>query len=1541
MSKYFKWVGITIAIPFLLFTILFLLFYFPPFQNWAVRQATAYASERMGLDISIGHVRLAFPLDLAIEQVKVFEPNDSLPQVNDTVADINEAKVSIQLLPLFRSHVMIDQLSLRQMNVNTTHFIPNIRIKGKVGNLNVTAHGINLKQSTIRVNDALLADANLLVEMSDTVPPDTTPSQNFWKIQMDRVKIKNTAFALHLPGDTMSVKAHMGDALAQNTLLDLGNALYRSKHISLKKGAVTYDLNFEPKVSGFDPNHLSFNALNLQADDFSYGDSKLGLKVLSASFREKSGLDVTHLQGPFAMDSLRLSLPGVRVKTTSGTDLALNYAMDMNAFDEQSPGSLNAKVKGQVGKQDLMTFVGPSLPRQLVNKWPVQPLVVVGSVRGNMQKAHLKDVHLAIPSVIKLRADGFVANVVDPERLKANLDVDAYTGNLDFVESMLDRDLAHTIRIPQGIGLKTQVNIDGERYTFTKLTATQGGGNLRGNAYVDLGRMRYQANLTAQRLPLQNFLPHMGLSPFTGTLVAQGAGTDLMSPATALQLKAQIKSFRYGDYDLSGVDADANVRQGHILADIASRNPLLSGNIQLNALTQSKRLRATVSGDVTQVDLHTLGLSQQPLKAAICAHIDVESDLKQFHKVQGFISDITVITDKKNYRLHDVVLDVLTSRDTTHAVINSGDFALNMDGSGGYEHLLKRGNGFVNELQNQLKNKYIDQVRLRERLPDAHIYLTSGKDNILSSILGGYSAQFDNVFMNLTSSPVTGLNGKLQIDSLVYDSIQVDTVRFNFKSDKDNMTYTAQVRNGRNNPQYVFNALFDGAINEKGTYLKARLYDWDDRLGVRLALQGSMEQNGIKLHLFGEKPVLGYKEFSVNDSNYIFLGDDRRVSADMVLQAADGMGVQIYTDDTNTEALQDLTVNLHRFNIGEALTMIPYTPNVQGILDGDFHLIQTPDQLSLSSSVAVKKMAYEGSPMGNIGTEFTYMPKSDGSHYVDGILTHEGVEVGTLSGTYRSQGKGYLDATLGLNRLPVDLINGFIPDKIIGFKGYAEGDLSIQGALNKPDVNGEVYLDSTYIFSEPYGVEMRFANDPVTITKSRLLFENFEMFSHNESPLNVKGYFDFSDIDRMRLDMTMRAENFLLVDAQETARSEAYGKAYVNFMGTMRGLVDNLQMRGKLDVLGTTDLNYNLKDSPLSTDNQLEGLVEFVDFRDTTRQVINRPPLTGFNMDLSVNIDDGAHVDCFLNADHSNYIDIVGGGDMRMRYNIADDLRLTGRYTIGSGEMKYSLPIIPLKTFEIEDGSYIEFTGDPMNPRLRLRATETIKSTVGDNSGDGRSVEFICGVVVSKTLQDMGLEFVIEAPEDMTVQNQLQSMTKEGRGKVAVTMLTTGMYLADGNTNSFTMNSALSAFLNSQINQISGKALRSMDVSFGVDNSFDQNGMHTDYSFKFAKRFWNNRLRIVIGGKLSSGANVTPQEQTFFDNVTFEYRLSPTSNKYLNLYYQRDSYDWLEGNVSKFGGGFLWKRKLASLKDLFRFNRDNDALPDLPADSISKESIAK
>jgi hypothetical protein len=1130
---------------------------------------------------------------------------------------------------------------------------------------------------------------------------------------------------------------------------------------------------------------------------------------------------------------------------------------------------------------------------------------------------------------------------MDSTRLKAHVNVKAQTGKLDFAIAMLDRETRQMVRIPQGITLNGNVEVNGNQYA-SDFVASQGGGTLRGGLIFDAPKMAYNVKLAAHALPLQNFLPNMQLHPFTGTVEARGKGTDFMSSSTRLDAKASIQDFMYGDYNLNHIDADATIHNGRIVANIESRNSLIDGKFTVDALTGGKKLRGTVSGDFKQIDLHKLHVVDDSLMIGACAHLDLSSDLKQLYHLRGSLSDLTFKTRERTYRPKNIELDLFTSRDTTHAIVESGDFALNMGATGGYEQLLESSNSFVAELQSQLKNKYIDQARLRDRLPNARIFLFSGKDNIIIHFLNHFGYGLGSAFMDLVSSPVSGLNGDVYVDSLVLGGFEIDTVRFNFSSSEANTTYTAQFRNSKNNPNYVFNALVDGSVNEKGTYIRTRVYDEKDSLGVRLALQGSMEEHGFSIHLFGDKPILGYKEFSVNDSNYIFFGEDERVRAKMALQSADGMGIQIYSNDENAEALQDITIGTQHFDIGEALSMIPFTPDLSGIMNGDVHIVQTPEEMTVSSSVYIDSMVYEGNAMGDIGSEFTYMPRRDGGHYVDGIFMHNGVEVGVLNGTYLSTGKGVIDARLELDRFPMDLANGFIPDKIIGFKGYAEGSLAITGSLSHPDVDGEVYLDSSYVFSEPYGVEMRFANDPVAIKDSRVLFENFEMFAHNESALNVQGYFDFSNTDRMNMNIRMRANNYLLVDSKETERSDAYGQAYVNFYGTMRGLLDNLHMRGRLDVLGTTDLKYNLKDSPLSNDNQLEGLVEFVNFKDTTTQTISRPPLTGFNMDLSINIDEGVHVNCFLNADHSNYIDIVGGGEMRFLYNTVDEMHLTGRYTIGSGEMKYSLPIIPLKTFTIQDGSYIQFRGDPMDPALNLTATEEVKATVGGTSGNERVVKFNSGVIVTKTLNDMGLEFIIDAPEDMTIHNQLQAMSKEERGKMAVTMLTTGMYLADGNTSGFTMNSALSAFLNSQINQISGKALRTLDVSFGVDNSFSDTGdLHTDYSFKFAKRFWNNRLRIVVGGKLSSGADVVYEDETFFDNVTFEYRLSPTSNKYLNLFYKRDDYDWLEGNVSKFGAGFMWKRKLRHFKDIFRFGKDVDFVRPLEADTVKQDTIKK
>ena len=886
---------------------------------------------------------------------------------------------------------------------------------------------------------------------------------------------------------------------------------------------------------------------------------------------------------------------------------------------------------------------------------------------------------------------------------------------------------------------------------------------------------------------------------------------------------------------------------------------------------------------------------------------------------------------------------MLFRSDTTHAIVDCGDFHLNMDAHGGYKKLLGHIDGLQREIFSQMKNRKIDQIRLRQNFPLGHIYLSSGKNNFISRFIEYCGYQFKTIEMDLNASPVMGLNGFLNVDSMVVQGVQLDTIRALVHTKGDTIRYSARIENNKKNPQYVFRALVDGELQEKGSNIKAKLYDANNKLGLDVGLAALMQDNGIKVSLTDTHPILGYKKFKANADNYLMLSDDQRVSANLLLTASGGMGVRVYSNDENEEALQDITVSLSKFNLDKVLSVIPYMPDISGIMDGDFHVIQTKEELSVSSNLKIDNLVYEKCPMGDVGSEFVYMPKSDGSHYVDGILTYEGEDVATVKGTYQSEGAGYLDATVGLDKIPLHFINGFVPDQLLGLKGYGEGKLAVKGALNKPHVEGEVYLDSAYLISEPYGISMRFDDDPVRIVDSKLLFENFMMYANNESPLNLQGNLDFSNVDRMMLDLRMRAQNFLLIDAKENLRSEAFGKAYVNFFAMMKGPLTGLQMRGKLDVLGNTDMTYVLRESELSTDSQLDELVKFTDFKSGKEETIVRPAIEGFDMMLSMSIDESAHILCALNEEKTNYIDLMGGGDLQMKYNPVDNIQLTGKYTLNNGAMKYSLPIIPLKTFTIQDGSYLEFTGDPFNPILNITATENMKSTVNEGQGTGRSVDFVCGVKLTQTLSKPGIQFIISAPNDMTMQDELNTMSIEERGKIAVTMLASGMYLSGGNTSDFSMNSALSSFLNSEINNIAGSAMRSLglDLGMSVDNSTNASGaLHTDYNFKFAKRFFNNRLSFTIGGKVSSGAEMenAGNNDSFFNNVELQYRLNEGASQYIRAFYNNNTYDWLEGLVGEYGVGFMWRRKLQHFKDIFRFKTEKQ---NVPVENVRQDTIVR
>ena len=428
MKKYIRWVGIVIAIPIVLFLLIVILLYCPPVQNWAVKRVASYASQKMGMNITVEKVKLVFPLDLGVEGVRVLQPNDSVTEQTDTIANVGKIVANVQLLPLFSSKVEVNELSLHDVRMNTANLVHEARIKGDVGLLLVQSRGVDLKSKTIRVNQAQLRDANISVELSDTVPPDTTKTPVFWKIKVDKLLVERSKAMIRTAGDTMAVLVEMPKLEAKNGYFDLFKNLYRIETLNWQDGSVNYDLTHKPRTDGLDPNHIRLTHLDLGVDSFYFCQPELKMKVRVCAFKEKSGVQVNHFSTHVGLDSVRLDLPDLVLRTPESS-VSANFNMDMNAFDDNNPGKLYVALHASLGKADLLRAMG-GMPEGFRKAFPNYPLRIDGVAKGNKKRIAFSGLNVVLPTAFKLQTTGFVENAMDSKRRRGEIFLNANTYNL-------------------------------------------------------------------------------------------------------------------------------------------------------------------------------------------------------------------------------------------------------------------------------------------------------------------------------------------------------------------------------------------------------------------------------------------------------------------------------------------------------------------------------------------------------------------------------------------------------------------------------------------------------------------------------------------------------------------------------------------------------------------------------------------------------------------------------------------------------------------------------------------------------------------------------------------------------------------------------------------------------------------------------------------------------------------------------------------------------------------------------------------------------
>ena len=1514
IKKALKWLGITVATPIALFLLLAILLYIPPVQNFAVHQVANYLSGNLDMDVRIDKVRLAFPLDLAVHHMTAVEKGD-------TLLNADRLRLNVKLMPLFEGRADVDGFELYGLVIDTKSYISDTRIKGHAGQLTAAAHGVDWEKELVNLDHARLHDADIYVTLSDTAKKDTTESKAKWNIAVKKVDIERSKVHLQMPGDSMRIYANLGRAALRGGAFDTGRNYYAVKALQLQDCDVNYDIPYIKPVAGIDPNHIAVKRLTLMLDTLSYNNEgvlRAGLRGLT--LHEKCGLDVTRLSGSVYMDTMQLRLPALQLRTPASR-IDADVAFDFKAFNAGKGGHCQAMVDASIGYDDIRTLATGYVDKAYLRALPHKPLAIKGTVSGNIDHLRLPSLTLNMPGVLQASANGYT-NYVTKDWRNGKFNFNLRTKSMAAVRQLMPASLKQSINVPDGLSLRGKAAFNGSRYD-ADIKAGIGRGSLTAKAKLDVKRETYKVVATAHQLPIASIVRGVPVGPFSGSLRASGSGWDVMSPRTSLTADAKVNALSYERYPLGGISVKANLRGGKAVAHFEADNPLLQGNGHIEALLGRHNYEVAVKASLPNIDLKKLGVTTDTLYFG--TDIDIKATAnKTFtaYALSGSIANNHFTTQRMSAMAKDILFDLATSRDTTTANISAGDLRLRLGAKGDIPHLGTHLARFANELQKEAKTYNIDQERLKTYLPVMAFYLDAGRDNPLYNIarMKGYS--FSSAYVNLNTDPHVGMTGDARMGALNVGALLLDTIDTHIFQDSTGVQMRGLVKNGKKNPNPL-EVRMRSYVMRSGAGIELSYYDSEGERGVDVGLQAALVDGGMNIHLYPENPVLAYRNFKVNKDNYIFLGKDNSIRADVDLLADDGTGLKIYGEPK--DSVNDLTVSVNQVNLGELSAVLPYMPKLSGMLSGDVHVTDDSQhkQLSAMASLTADNFKYEDMPLGNVGIDAVYLPKTGGEHQASAFISSNGKEVLACNGTYFDRNGGTFEGDAQLHDFPLQMLNGFMAGTDVALKGIAGGDLRVNGSLDKPVINGSLDLDSAHIYSDVYGFDLRTDERALDIKDSRIIFSDYRLFSTGKEPMVLNGTFDMSDFERMRMDFAMRAKNFELINTRKKAQSMLFGKVYANYVGTLKGTTDNLSLRGKLEVLDRTDVTYILKDSPLSVDDRLHDLVQFTNFKDSTQTAQPEKAVEGgMDITMGISISDAAIFHCNLSDDGQSYVKLEGGGDMTLRMTQQGDMRMTGLFTTNSGEMKYQLPVIPLKTFQIVQGSSVQFTGDVMNPTLNIAAKERTKAVVTEDDKQ-RSVAFDVGVKITKPLNDMGLEFTIEAPEDLNIQNQLASMSAEQRGKAAVTMMATGMYMTDETMMSgsgFKANNALNAFLQSEIQNIAGSALKTIDINLGVESGTSQTGTSTtDYSFQFAKRFWGNRISVIIGGKVSTGADATNSAESFINNVSVEYRLDQGATRYVKAFYDRDTQDPLEGQLTKTGAGLVLRRKTDKLGELFIF----------------------
>lgn len=1564
------------------------LLYLPPVQRLAVDVAGDMVEKSTGMKLGIGYFRLSFPLDVHLEDVYVLEANmDTMVRARELVADV-------RLMPLLRLDLQLNRLVLNDGYYRMVSPDSSMVLKVNAGLLEVDdKSSADISRMHILLNKAKLRDGSLSLYMDvwkKKNEPDTAPaSPTSMLIAANDLRLENFRFGMSmLPTiDTLDLDAR--DIHIDHAVVDLGKSLVKWRLASIDGGSATY-LSPDPEwakahpappsepsagppmrimgdsisltgfkalyatkgvrpAPGFDAGYIEVSDVAIGMKDFYNEASTVRLPLTLLRARERSGLAIVSGSGTVSVDSIGLGLTDLDIRTLySRIQATADVPFALMALQPDAP--MTVRAGGRVGLPDVEAFM-PSLKAYTRLVPARKPLDFSLEADGSLSDITVRGLKADMPGVVSLSASGSARNPLDYKKLRAAL---KFEGSLSD-PALADKFLAPSdIKVP-AFTIKGTATANGLAYG-TDFTLRSTAGDLAARGNVALTPETYRADIHAVDINVAQFMPTLGIGTVTADIKADGAGFNPISGKSVTNADILIRSLVYNRQPLHDIAATVSIAPGGGLSLTASSaNPGLDFDVEGSGSILPDDYIFDITARLRDVDLERYGLSDSVCSGSGDIWLSGSaSPGKWIYDVDLKVTDLDWNLPGRYLHLPGgVTASVKADPVSTAVYVNSQLTELAFTSGSGLERVVDSFTKVADLAARQVDRRSLAVDSLSRMLPQFDLTLNASGRGLLGQFLAPSGMSVDTVYARIgRDSLITGHVGALSLNT---GSMRLDTITLNIKERGHLLDYQAHLGNRPGTFDEFAQVNLRGYVGNNRLSAFLTQQNIKRETGYRIGLTAAMVDSTASVHITPLKATIAYLPWTINDDNYLdYNFNTRRLDANLMASSQES-SIMVRTETEND--VDNMRLKIDNLHIEDFLRMWALAPDVTGDVNADLKVGYDGKSIKGSGTLGVGKLTYERKRVGDLDLDLDAGYGLDGSTNVLAALRVNGEKAMSLfANLVPDETNGLKPDSVGLSltRFPLKIANPFLGQSVV-LGGYLNGNMRMDGSFARPVLNGEIEFDSVRARVPMMDATLRFEQDTVGVADNVVRFSDFNVFGANENPLSLNGTVNAANFSNILFDLRLAASNMQLIKSDRRSKGDIFGKIFLNLNAGVKGPMNLLDIDGNVSILGTTDATYRLNMAPaeLQASTQDNGVVKFVNFNDSTLSaeadsVVESPLNMRINADLS--IAPGTHIQVLLSTNGTDKVELSPTANLHYFQNYMGDMTLNGTLTLGQGYARYSVPVVGEKMFDFDPASTIVWNGNLMNPTLNVTATDEMKANV-TSGNSSRLVNFLVTLHATNTLDRLKVAFDLATNDDLAIQNELQSMSADQRQTQAMNLLLYGQYTGQNTKATANLDgNFLYSFLESQINSWAAKHVRGVDLSFGI-NQYDKtrdgsSTTTTSYSYQVSKSLFNNRFKVQVGGNYSTDASADENlAQNLISDVSVEYVLKQTNttNMAVRLFRHTGFESILEGEITEMGAGFVMKRRLESLKSLFRIRwgkKKKKDVPQLPGDSAISDTTA-